>query len=105
MRSHTEGAVDERQRLTPASAATDVTRLYPDRPALAEALHRLNQAGVKLDGASDHGVSEALYLLDPDRKGLELYRDRSEREWPRALDGSIDMYTKPLDVQALLRDR
>jgi catechol 2,3-dioxygenase len=76
--------------------------LYPDRATLADALRRLLDAGIRLDGASDHGVSEALYLRDPDDNGVELYRDRPEHEWPRAPDGSIAMTTGPLDVQALL---
>jgi catechol 2,3-dioxygenase len=82
-----------------------VAILYPDRAALADALHRLIQAGVPLDGASDHGVSEALYLRDPDGNGLELYRDRPEGEWPRDDEGRIAMTTRPLDVDALLRER
>lgn len=82
-----------------------VALLYPDRPALAEALYRLNAAGIALDGASDHGVSEALYLHDPDENGLELYRDRPESEWPRTSDGKLEMYTRPLDTRALLLDR
>jgi catechol 2,3-dioxygenase len=79
--------------------------LYPTRGALADALHRLNAAGVRLDGASDHGVSEALYLRDPDRIGLELYRDRPEPEWPRTTDGKIAMTTRPLDLKGLLAAR
>lgn len=78
--------------------------LYPDRPALAFALHRLNQAGVALTGASDHGVSEALYLDDPDGNGLELYWDRAPADWPRNADGTLAMYTRKLDVKALLAD-
>ncbi len=77
---------------------------YPDRTALANALRRLVDAAVPLDGASDHGVSEALYLRDPDGNGLELYRDRPNEEWPRNDDGSLGMFTRPLDVQALLRE-
>jgi catechol 2,3-dioxygenase len=77
---------------------------YPDRPALADALRRLVDAGIPLDGASDHGVSEALYLHDPDHNGVELYRDRPEEEWPRNEDGSLGMFTRPLDVQALLAE-
>jgi catechol 2,3-dioxygenase len=79
--------------------------LYPSRPALADALHRVIQAGIKLDGASDHGVSEALYLRDPDENGVELYRDRPKEEWPRAADGSLSMFTKRLDLEDLLRAR
>ena len=77
---------------------------YPDRKALADALRRLVEAGVPLEGASDHGVSEALYLSDPDGNGLELYRDRPVEEWPRDEDGSLGMFTRPLDVQALLAE-
>jgi catechol 2,3-dioxygenase len=78
--------------------------LYPTRAALADALRRLVAAGITLDGASDHGVSEALYLRDPDNNGLELYWDRPEKDWPRAADGSIGMYTRPLDLQGLLSE-
>lgn len=74
---------------------------YPTRAALADALRRLDAAGIPLDGASDHGVSEALYLRDPDENGLELYRDRPEEQWPRTPDGGIAMFTRPLDLQAL----
>jgi catechol 2,3-dioxygenase len=77
--------------------------LYPTRAALAEALKRLMQAGIPLDGASDHGVSEALYLRDPDGNGIELYWDRSEKEWPRTPEGLLAMDTRPLDLRALLR--
>lgn len=70
--------------------------LYPTRMALAEALERLMRAGVRLDGASDHGVSEALYLQDPDGNGLELYWDKPEQEWPRTPEGNLAMYTRPL---------
>ena len=78
--------------------------LYPTRPALADALRRLIAAGIPLDGASDHGVSEALYLRDPDQNGVELYRDRPEAEWPRSGDGSLAMHTRRLDVDALLAE-
>ena len=77
---------------------------YPDRVALGDALRRLVAAKVPLDGASDHGVSEALYLRDPDGNGLELYYDRPRAEWPRASDGSLRMVTRPLDLDALLAD-
>ena len=77
---------------------------YPDRAALADALRRLVDARVPLEGASDHGVSEALYLRDPDGNGLELYRDRPRAEWPRASDGSVRMTTEALDVNALLEE-
>jgi catechol 2,3-dioxygenase len=77
---------------------------YPSRVLLADALRRLVTAGIPLTGASDHGVSEALYLHDPDDNGVELYRDRPREEWPRTPAGAFTMYTRPLDVQALLRD-
>ena len=64
----------------------------------------LNHAGIPLDGAADHGVSEALYLRDPDQNGVELYRDRPKQEWPRSPDGGVAMYTRPLDLEALLRE-
>src|SRR3954469_9137301 len=79
--------------------------LYPTPAALADALRRVLAAGIELDGASDHGVSEALYLRDPDQNGVELYRDRPEPEWPRAPDGSLAMFTKRLDLEELLRQR
>ena len=82
-----------------------VAILYPTRAALADALYRLAQAGIALDGASDHGVSEALYLHDPDRNGLELYWDRPESEWPRTPDGKVAMFYRALDLAALLRAR
>ena len=77
---------------------------YPDRAALADALRRLRRARVPLEGASDHGVSEALYLRDPDGNGLELYVDRPREQWPRAKDGSLNMTTEPLDLDALLAE-
>lgn len=77
---------------------------YPDRASLADALRRLKQANIPLEGASDHGVSEALYLKDPDGNGLELYRDRPREQWPRARDGSVEMTTAPLDLDALLAE-
>jgi catechol 2,3-dioxygenase len=76
--------------------------LYPTRAALADALRRLLAAGIQLDGASDHGVSEALYLRDPDENGVELYRDRPQSEWPRSADGSVAMVTRRLDLNNLL---
>jgi catechol 2,3-dioxygenase len=79
-----------------------VALLYPDRPALADALRRLIAAQWPLEGASDHGVSEALYLRDPDGNGLELYRDRPEAEWPRTPEGRLAMVTRPLDLNVLL---
>ena len=81
-----------------------VAILYPGRPALADALRRLLQAEVRLAGASDHGVSEALYLRDPDQNGVELYRDRPASEWPRDDRGGLAMFTRPLDLSALLAE-
>lgn len=77
---------------------------YPDRASLADALRRVINAGIALDGASDHGVSEALYLRDPDDNGVELYRDRPEAEWPRDQDGKLQMTLHPLDVRKLLAE-
>jgi catechol 2,3-dioxygenase len=74
---------------------------YPDRAALGRALQRLERARIPLEGASDHGVSEALYLTDPDGNGLELYWDRPRAEWPRGADGSLEMVTRRLDLEAL----
>ena len=79
-----------------------VAILYPTRAALADALQRLIQAGIRLDGASDHGVSEALYLRDPDDNGIELYVDRPKDQWPRTREGELSMVTLPLDLQNLL---
>ena len=76
--------------------------LYPTRAALADALHRVTSAGIPLDGASDHGVSQALYLRDPDENGVELYWDRPKEQWPRTPDGKLAMFTHRLDLQALL---
>ena len=78
--------------------------LYPTRAALADALHRLLQANIPLDGASDHGVSEALYLRDPDSNGVELYRDRPRSEWPLDKEGNVTMFTDPLNLQNLLNE-
>ena len=78
--------------------------LFADRKALANVLKRLVAADYPLDGASDHGVSEALYLTDPDGNGVELYRDRPQAEWPKAADGAVKMTTGRLDVQALLAE-
>ena len=78
--------------------------LYPDRRELAKALKALLDAGYPLDGASDHGVSEALYLRDPDDNGVELYRDRPREDWPRDRDGRIAMVTQPLDLGGLLAE-
>ena len=77
---------------------------YPSRRALANALRRLMLAGIPLDGAADHGVSEALYLHDPDRNGLELYRDRPREEWPQGPDGAFLIVTEPLDLSNLLSE-
>ena len=76
--------------------------LYPDRRSLADALRRLIDAGISLDGVADHGVSEALYLRDPDDNGVELYWDRPQSAWPRDADGGLRMYTRPLDLDNLL---
>jgi catechol 2,3-dioxygenase len=78
--------------------------LYPTRAALADALRRLMKAGIRLDGASDHGVSEALYLRDPDENGIELYWDKPRESWPSTADGILAMFTRPLDLEALLRE-
>src|SRR6184192_4472313 len=77
---------------------------YPDRRTLADAVRRVADAGIALDGASDHGVSEAIYLRDPDSNGVELYRDRPEPDWPRGPDGALVMLTKPLDLEKLLAE-
>lgn len=76
--------------------------LYPTRAELGAALRRLQAAGIPLEGASDHGVSEALYLRDPDDNGVELYWDRPQEEWPRTPDGGLAMFTRPLDLDLLL---
>jgi catechol 2,3-dioxygenase len=78
--------------------------LYPTRAALADALRRLTASGVPLEAASDHGVSEALCLRDPDGNGVELYWDRPRDEWPRTSEGSVEMYTRQLDLEGLLDD-
>lgn len=78
--------------------------LFPDRTTLAQALHRVRAAGIPLDGAADHGVSEAIYLRDPDQNGVELYRDKPEADWPRDADGNLKMVNAPLDVAALLAE-
>jgi catechol 2,3-dioxygenase len=91
----------------PARNATGlyhVAILYPDRRSLATALARVLAAGVPLQGAADHGVSEAVYLADPDGNGLELYRDRPRGEWPRDAAGELVMVSDPLDLEALLRE-
>lgn len=81
-----------------------VAILYPTRRALADAFRRLMDANVPLEGASDHGVSEALYLRDPDDNGLELYWDRPQEAWPRTPEGQIAMFTRRLDLNSLLRE-
>ena len=79
--------------------------LYPDRASLGDALARVIAAGIPLDGAADHGVSEAIYLRDPDCNGVELYRDRAPEDWPRDADGTLKMVNAPLDLEALLAER
>ena len=77
---------------------------FPDRATLAAAVRRVLQAGIRLHGASDHGVSEAVYLADPDGNGVELYRDRTREEWPRDAEGNLGMFTASLDLHALLAE-
>ena len=79
--------------------------LYPTRADLADALHRVRDAGIALDGASDHGVSEALYLRDPDENGVELYWDRPPAGWPRDAQGGLAMFTHRLDLDDLMKQR
>ena len=89
----------------PAAGTTGLYHLaivYPTRAALADALRRLVNAGIALEGASDHGVSEALYLRDPDGNGVELYWDRPREQWPRTSEGGLAMYTRRLDLDGLL---
>ncbi|WP_026758159.1 VOC family protein [Sediminimonas qiaohouensis] len=81
-----------------------VAFLYPDRRALAAALRAVLNAGVSLDGAADHGVSEAVYFTDPDGNGIELYRDRDPQDWPRDSSGNLGMSNAPLDIEALLAE-
>jgi catechol 2,3-dioxygenase len=78
--------------------------LYPDRASLGAAIKRLRAAGYALTGAADHGVSEAVYLNDPDGNGVELYRDRAPEDWPRDADGKLAMVNAPLDVEALVAE-
>jgi catechol 2,3-dioxygenase len=87
-----------------ATGLYHVAILYPSRAALAVALRRVMAAGVPLEGASDHGVSEAIYLRDPEGNGLELYRDRPQEEWPRDRTGKVAMISEPLDLDALLAE-
>ena len=79
-----------------------VAFLYPDRPALAQALAQVMASGTAIEGAADHGVSEAVYLSDPDGNGIELYTDRAPEDWPREADGTLAMVNAPLDIPALL---
>lgn len=91
----------------PAAGTTGLYHLailYPTRAELGDALRRLQKAGIPLEGASDHGVSEALYLRDPDNNGVELYWDRPQEEWPRKADGGLAMYTRPLDLDSVLAE-
>ncbi len=91
----------------PAAGTTGLYHLailYPTRAALADALRRLTAAGIALDGASDHGVSEALYLRDPDQNGVELYWDKPREVWPTAPDGELKMHTQRLDLRSLLSE-
>jgi len=87
-----------------ATGLYHVAILYPTRAALADALRRLIAAGIRLDGASDHGVSEALYLRDPDQNGVELYWDRPKEKWPRTPSGELAMFSHPLDLEGLLAE-
>ncbi len=87
-----------------ATGLYHVAILYPSRADLADALRRLLAAGIPLEGAADHGVSEALYLRDPDGNGVELYWDRPQEQWPRTKQGEIEMFTHPLDLDDLLRE-
>ena len=81
-----------------------VAFLYPDRASLAAAVARVAGAGIAFDGAADHGVSEAVYLRDPDGNGIELYRDRPEADWPRTADGTLDMVNDPLSIDDLIAE-
>src|SRR4051794_20437223 len=98
---------DSRGGLPPPPGTTGLFHvgiLYPTRAALADALRRLMKARIRLEGSSDHGVSEALYLRDPDQNGVELYWDRPKEQWPRTPKGELAMATEPLDLEALLRE-
>src|SRR5687767_6100810 len=93
--------------MPPAAGTTGLYHLailYPTRAELADALQRLMTAGIELEGASDHGVSEALYLRDPDGNGVELYWDRPQALWPRSSDGRLAMFTRRLDLDGLLEE-
>ncbi|TMQ70258.1 MAG: glyoxalase [Candidatus Eisenbacteria bacterium] len=87
-----------------ATGLYHVAILYPDRATLADAVRRVTAAGVPIDGASDHGVSEAVYLRDPDGNGVELYRDRPREQWPKDEEGRFTMISEPLDLAALLAE-
>jgi catechol 2,3-dioxygenase len=98
---------ESRGGLPPPAGTTGLYHLailYPTRAALADALRRLMAADIPLDGAADHGVSEALYLRDPDGNGVELYRDRPQEGWPRTPDGGLAMFTRQLDLADLLNE-
>jgi catechol 2,3-dioxygenase len=86
-----------------ATGLYHVAILYPTRALLADAVRRVMAAGIELDGASDHGVSEAIYLRDPDENGIELYWDRPREQWPHAPDGGLQMFTRALDLDSLLQ--
>ena len=88
-----------------ATGLYHVAILYPTRALLADALRRVLAAGIELQGASNHGVSEAIYLRDPDHNGVELYWDRPREQWPRSADGNLAMFTHPLDLDSLLTEK
>ena len=101
----TRGSRRAGRRRRPARPVSTTSRsAIPNRKALAQALKQLVDAEIPLSGATDHGVSEAIYLRDPDDNGIELYRDRPQEEWPRADDGSMSMISEPLDLRALLAE-
>ena len=87
-----------------ATGLYHVAILYPSRAALADALRRVVTAGIEIEGAADHGVSEAIYLRDPDGNGVELYWDRPREQWPRSADGGVAMFTHALDLDSLLTE-
>jgi catechol 2,3-dioxygenase len=93
-----EGGAPPPQR---ATGLYHLAILYPTRAALADAFRRVLAAGIELEGAADHGVSEAIYLRDPDGNGVELYWDKPKKEWPRTADGKLAMFTRPLDIDSL----
>jgi catechol 2,3-dioxygenase len=90
--------------LRPARPGFTTAIVYPTRPSLADALHRVLQAHIPLEGASDHGVSQSIYLRDPDDNGVELYWDKPKDQWPRTADGKLAMFTRALDLTALLKE-